>query len=70
MKRLPLFGHTGREDRKRMPESEERKRIKLLERARRKTDGGKIDFSQGDSSADDHASYVVLHKHLATAEGG
>lgn len=30
---------------------------------------GQIDFSQRDSSADDHASYVALHKRLATAEG-
>lgn len=51
-----------------MPETEERKRIELSERARREP-MGQIDFSHGDSSADDHASYVVLHKHLATAEG-
>lgn len=44
------------------------KRIELSERARREPTG-QIDFSQRDSRADDHASYVVLHKHLATAEG-
>lgn len=30
---------------------------------------GQIDFSRGDSGTDDHASYVVLHKHPAAAEG-
>lgn len=51
-----------------MPERKERKRIEILEKARREP-MGQIDFSQGDSSTDDHASYVVLHKRLATAEG-
>lgn len=51
-----------------MPETKERKRIELSERARREP-MGKIDFSQGDRSADDHASYVMLHKHLATTKG-
>lgn len=27
------------------------------------------DYSQADSSADNHASYAELHKSLATAEG-
>lgn len=51
-----------------MPDRGERKRIELSERARREP-MGQIDFSQRDSSADDHASYVALHKRLATAEG-
>lgn len=68
MKGLPLFTHIGRKDQDHMLEREERKNIELSERARRER-MEQIDFFQGDSSADDHAPYVVLHKHLATAEG-
>lgn len=58
-KGLPLFTHIGRKDHVR--EGREKKRWRELM--------GQIDFFQGDSCADDHAPYVVLHKHLATAEG-
>jgi len=66
MKGPRLFTHTGNTEH--MPEREERNRIVLSERIRCGP-MEQIDFFQGDSSADDHALHIVLHKHLFRAKG-